>query len=187
MGHREPRARHAPRARDKSSSAGSTPRAASRSRPPAPASLRAPPSAPRSWASTTRPSTTSTPCTAASRAPVVVTEEGLTHATRGIYAADTRLLLRLTSPPAAPAPRRSSRPGASTSERPLHRRRAFYWTGFDYRGETAPTLIMAGPPSRPSSACWTPPASSGQRPVPARCVDDGAHGPRSAALDLGPA
>ena len=66
-------------------------------------------------------------------------------------------LLRLRpAPPAVPAPHRLSRPGASTSNGP-YIAGAFYWTGFDYAARPPPT---AGPPSRPSSACWTPPVSS---------------------------
>ncbi|MFO1227264.1 beta-galactosidase GalA [Roseateles sp.] len=71
--------------------------------------------------------------------PVVVTEEGLTHATRGIYAADpARVFSSAYDQPSG---------GASTAsveqtwrfniERP-YIAGAFYWTGFDYRGETAP-------------------------------------------------
>jgi beta-galactosidase len=71
--------------------------------------------------------------------PVVVTEEGLTHATRGIYAADpARVFSSAYDQPSG---------GASTAsveqtwryniERPFIAG-AFYWTGFDYRGETAP-------------------------------------------------
>ena len=71
--------------------------------------------------------------------PVVVTEEGLTYATRGIYADDAQRVQ------VAAYDKRSG--GDSTAsveqawrfnaERPFIAG-AFFWTGFDYRGETTP-------------------------------------------------
>jgi len=71
--------------------------------------------------------------------PIVVTEEGLTHATRGIYADDPAHVY------VAAYDRRSGGESTATieeawrynAERPFIAG-MFVWTGFDYRGETTP-------------------------------------------------
>ncbi len=71
--------------------------------------------------------------------PVVVTEEGLTHATRGVYADDPARVQ------VAAYDRRSGGESTATleeawrfnAERPFIAG-LFVWTGFDYRGETTP-------------------------------------------------